>query len=229
MTQDLGLASFNRWMDGRRRLVSQALSRVDLPADARVIDVACGDGELSRSVQRCVGGRLVLNDLSRSECAAARLETATVVNGSVTRLPFRDSSADLTLAFEIIEHFPVWQGRAVIAELARITKPGGQLLLSTPSRYSLESIKGMLRYFVDGTVWNSRDDTHKTIYSLRAIERAILPWFVLDAHYGYFLVPEFRHLTTPLTHRITSCRFGLDFHHKLMIVATRRDVKTTLR
>lgn len=45
-------------------------------------------------------------------------------------LPYPDASFDLVAAFDILEHLE--DDRAVTAELARITVPGGRLLLSTP-------------------------------------------------------------------------------------------------
>ncbi len=50
--------------------------------------------------------------------------------GNVTALPFADQSFDLVAAFDIIEH--VEDDATAFAELARVCRPGGVLLLSVP-------------------------------------------------------------------------------------------------
>lgn len=48
------------------------------------------------------------------------------------RLPFADSSFDLAVAFQVIEHTD--DDAAFLAELRRVLKPGGVCLLTTPNR-----------------------------------------------------------------------------------------------
>jgi ubiquinone/menaquinone biosynthesis C-methylase UbiE len=50
--------------------------------------------------------------------------------GNVTRLPYGDESLDLIIASEIIEHMP--EPDVVVGEMARVLKPGGQLILTMP-------------------------------------------------------------------------------------------------
>jgi SAM-dependent methyltransferase len=50
----------------------------------------------------------------------------------VTRLPVPDGHADLYVSFETIEH--VADDRGVVAEAARVLKPSGTFLCSTPNR-----------------------------------------------------------------------------------------------
>jgi SAM-dependent methyltransferase len=53
-----------------------------------------------------------------------------VTLGEVTALPFADASFDLVCALDIIEH--VDDEKGALAEISRVTKPGGTLLISTP-------------------------------------------------------------------------------------------------
>ena len=49
----------------------------------------------------------------------------------VARLPFEDASADVVLAGEIIEH--IVDTESFLREIARVLRPGGAVLLSTPN------------------------------------------------------------------------------------------------
>ncbi len=50
--------------------------------------------------------------------------------GNVTHLPYADESLNLIIASEIIEHMP--EPERVVGEIARVLKPGGQLVLTMP-------------------------------------------------------------------------------------------------
>jgi 2-polyprenyl-3-methyl-5-hydroxy-6-metoxy-1,4-benzoquinol methylase len=52
--------------------------------------------------------------------------------GSVLQLPFRDGAFDVLLSTEVIEHTP--DPRAALTELARVVKPGGRLVVTTPCK-----------------------------------------------------------------------------------------------
>jgi SAM-dependent methyltransferase len=69
-------------------------------------------------------------DISVPALAALRARGGDVVQGQVTALPFADQSFDLVCALDIIEH--VEDDLGALAELTRVVRPGGTLLLSTP-------------------------------------------------------------------------------------------------
>ena len=50
--------------------------------------------------------------------------------GNISDLPYRDGSLDLVVASEVIEHVP--EPEQIIKEMARVLRPGGQLLLTMP-------------------------------------------------------------------------------------------------
>jgi SAM-dependent methyltransferase len=53
---------------------------------------------------------------------------------STTALPYPDATFDLVVAREVIEHIPVAELGPAIAEMKRVLRPGGGLLLTTPSK-----------------------------------------------------------------------------------------------
>ncbi|HEX3848964.1 MAG TPA: class I SAM-dependent methyltransferase [Steroidobacteraceae bacterium] len=76
-----------------------------------------------------IGGTQFL-DISTSALAPLRSRGAQVVQGQITAMPFADQSFDLVCALDIIEH--VDDDARALEELARVTRAGGTILLSTP-------------------------------------------------------------------------------------------------
>ena len=104
--------------------------RERIPAGAQVLDAGCGGGRVFRynlhSPARIVG-------IDRTEEPRGNPNIDRPVRGDIGALPFRDASFDAVLASHVMEHLPQ-PGRAV-AEMARVLKPGGIVLLLTPNRF----------------------------------------------------------------------------------------------
>ena len=104
----------------------------------RVADAACGAGYGSEMLLREGRAAQVEGfDLSTDAVENARQQYAATEQlrfevGDVTRLPVTDGVYDVCVSFETIEHVPNDVG--VIAEAARILKPTGRFLCSTPNR-----------------------------------------------------------------------------------------------
>jgi 2-polyprenyl-6-hydroxyphenyl methylase / 3-demethylubiquinone-9 3-methyltransferase len=95
---------------------------------AVLLDAGCGGGLLAPHVQR-LDYRHVGVDLRRSGLEQAAARGITAIVGDVTALPLADGVADVVVAGEILEHVPDLPG--TVAELARVLRPGGLLLLDT--------------------------------------------------------------------------------------------------
>jgi 2-polyprenyl-3-methyl-5-hydroxy-6-metoxy-1,4-benzoquinol methylase len=107
----------------------------------RVLDSGCGSGygaaELALSALSVVG-----LDLSTDAVAYAQRNfpgpNLRFTAGSCTQLPFRDTSFDIVVAFEVIEHLDNYTG--FLDECARVLTAQGLLLVSSPNRlYYTES------------------------------------------------------------------------------------------
>ena len=115
----------DRWW---RRMVAQA---VDARAGERVLDVAAGTGTSSLAVHR---GRAptAWPATSRSACWAWACSVGAgpdleFVAGDAMRLPFRDAAFDaVTISFGLRN---VADHQAALAELLRVTRPGGRLVV----------------------------------------------------------------------------------------------------
>src|SRR5436305_8740008 len=107
----------------------------------RVLDAGCGAGygaaELAHVAQTVMG----------IDCAAEavgfarehyRLPNLQFEQASCTALPHKDSSFDLVVGFEVIEHLENW--RDFLREVRRVLAPDGQFIVPTPNKlYYTES------------------------------------------------------------------------------------------
>jgi ubiquinone/menaquinone biosynthesis C-methylase UbiE len=95
------------------------------------LDLGAGDGRLTALLH---AQRLTAVDVSEValERARKRLPAAEIVKvGPDERLPFDDSSFDLVLCAETIEH--VRDTQLFLSEIRRVLRPGGRLALTTPA------------------------------------------------------------------------------------------------
>ena len=120
-------------MDRRWRLrAARELRPILERADARVLDLCCGTGDLAFSLAREGRARIVGADFSHTMLVRAKQKAAAQVNGSAVvpffeadalYLPFADGSFDLvTTAFG---YRNLANYEAGLREIARVLKPGG--------------------------------------------------------------------------------------------------------
>jgi SAM-dependent methyltransferase len=102
----------------------------------RVLDLGSGSGYgtafLGRAGVAAVGLDRVAADASH------RAAGAHFVRGDVTRAPFRGDSFDLVASFQVIEHLE--DPSDYLAQMARLLRPGGTALLTTPNRLTSDGV-----------------------------------------------------------------------------------------
>jgi SAM-dependent methyltransferase len=111
----------------------------------RALEVGCGPAELTALLHRLEGGpREVMSlDIGRGFVPLARSIVEAnggsfrFVVGDAIRLPFAKASFDLVVTTEMIEHVPAWP--EFLGEAARVLRPGGTLMISTPTRAGFHS------------------------------------------------------------------------------------------
>jgi 2-polyprenyl-6-hydroxyphenyl methylase/3-demethylubiquinone-9 3-methyltransferase len=111
--------------------LAEARAALVPPADrpgAVLVDAGCGGGLLAPHVRR-LGYRHVGVDVRRSGLEQAAARGIAAVTGDVTALPLATGSADVVVAGEILEH--VTDRSGTVAELARVLRPGGLVVLDT--------------------------------------------------------------------------------------------------
>jgi 2-polyprenyl-6-hydroxyphenyl methylase / 3-demethylubiquinone-9 3-methyltransferase len=94
--------------------------------DAVLVDLACGGGLMAPHVAR-LGYRHVGVDIGLAGLRLAAAHGVQPVRGSVLQVPLADGCADVVVAGEILEH--VEDDVGVLAECARLLRPGGTLVI----------------------------------------------------------------------------------------------------
>ncbi|MFO1185758.1 MAG: methyltransferase domain-containing protein [Bauldia sp.] len=95
-----------------------------------VLDVGCGVGRM-HPLLAPLAGSLAGTDLSAEALARARADNPAVDyrTGSDGALPFADAAFDVTLAVCVAHHVPPADRPAFIAEMVRVTRPRGLVVL----------------------------------------------------------------------------------------------------
>ncbi len=137
---------FDRWREGRIWQEREQGERLRLIAHyggalpgRRILDLGGGMG--GTSVALGLAGAVPLAfEYNREYCdiiglRAARYDLALpVVNGAGEALPFADGSFDLAICWDVVEH--VQDPERLLAELARVLRPGGRALVTVINRYA---------------------------------------------------------------------------------------------
>jgi SAM-dependent methyltransferase len=102
--------------------------------DATVVEAGCGEG---------YGGQ-VLSDAGAALVVGVDLDGPTLrhvgstyagvapVRANLVALPLETASADLVVSAQVVEH--LWDQEGFVSECARVLRPGGRLVLTTPNR-----------------------------------------------------------------------------------------------
>lgn len=153
------------WHDTKRWLIREYLRP---GPDDRVLDVGCGSGVVAAAiadspVRECIG---VDGNPDAIAFAENQLQRSNLrfVHGLVDELDFADASFDACCCLELIEHIHEPQGRALVASIWRLLRPGGRLLITTPNyRSAWPLIEWGLDYL--GAVPKLVGDQHVAFYS----------------------------------------------------------------
>jgi SAM-dependent methyltransferase len=124
---------------GYHRLIDDLEAGVVLPlaAGRTVLEVGCGTGLVLERVA-AVAAEARGIDLSPGMLARARARGLAVDEGSATALPYADASFDLTYSFKVLAHVPELD--RALAEMARVTRPGGHVVFELYNRRSLRYV-----------------------------------------------------------------------------------------
>ncbi len=101
-----------------------------------ILDVGAGDGVLLARVGAPAARRVAV-DLADDALAKIRERGLEAVKADFENdaLPFADGTFDVTMCLDVLEH--VFDPSSLLAEIARVTAPGGRVVLAVPNAFNL--------------------------------------------------------------------------------------------
>jgi SAM-dependent methyltransferase len=179
--------------------VKRALSLAgrDLDSFRAILDFGCGCGRVLRYFRSLAPGRdLQATDLDPEAVAWCQEHLgsfATVVLcGEDPPLPYADARFDLVLAISVFSHLPAERQFAWLAELSRVTRPGGLLVASVHGEALLdapehaetrEALRREGLLYLRGPATAGLPDYYRSTYHTREyVQRAWKPYFELVHH-----------------------------------------------
>lgn len=145
--------SYDAAADLQRRVGERLMALAAIPPQARVLDAGCGTGHFSRC-WRAAGHEVWALDLAPGMVQQAQaLDSADrYLTGDIEALPLPDAVVDVafsSLAVQWCDALP-----AALAELYRVTRPGGVILFSTLAAGSLSELAQAWQQIDGGTHTN---------------------------------------------------------------------------
>lgn len=98
-----------------------------------VLEAGCGEGYGADLIAE-VAHRVIALDYDETTVAhvRARYPRVDIRQANLAELPLPDESVDVVVNLQVIEH--LWDQAKFVQECARVLRPGGQLIVSTPNR-----------------------------------------------------------------------------------------------
>jgi ubiquinone/menaquinone biosynthesis C-methylase UbiE len=126
------------WMRRLIRLAGGALNRPGL-----VLDNGCGPATLHRFLPEHAE-RIVGLDLSMGMLREGRAYAGRLVQGDCRFLPFEDGAFELIFARSLLHHLP--DPAAGVAEMHRVLRPGGRVVLTDTNKTALSTLPRRIAY-----------------------------------------------------------------------------------
>ncbi|KUF19175.1 class I SAM-dependent methyltransferase [Streptomyces silvensis] len=145
----------------------------------KVLDIGCGTGRFTVPMAD-KGAQVSGLDISRSmlEVAERKLHerglSADLREGDMAHLPFPDASFDTVTSMLALMHIPLADRPAVFAEVQRVLRPGGRMLLGVKNSVFEEMFTGDRFASVDVTDVESKQ---LLFTNTRSGEEYVAPWY----------------------------------------------------
>ncbi|MGZ4620116.1 MAG: class I SAM-dependent methyltransferase [Frankiaceae bacterium] len=125
-----GISEENYWF---RRHEAAYLTLRPFAAGAVVLEAGCGEG-YGGALLAATANKVIAVDTDQQAAvhAARGYPTMDVVRADLHRLPLADGSIEVVSCMQVVEHLKDQEG--FLAECARVLRPAGVLLLTTPNR-----------------------------------------------------------------------------------------------
>jgi len=100
-------------------------------ANARVLDIGCGIGMYTRAFRQ-VSSAVYGIEIEHERAIEARNSVVGIAEAPGEKLPFPNDTFDVVFSHEVLEH--VLDDRACTAEMVRVARVGGRIVIFVPNR-----------------------------------------------------------------------------------------------
>lgn len=158
---------------------------IEIATNKNVLDIACGEGYgsnfLAKNATSVIGVDIDAESINHAKNKYTK-QNLTFIIGSANKIPVSDSSIDLAVSFETIEHHD--KHIEMLLELKRVLKSDGILIISSPDKatYS-KSIKNENHFHV-------KELHKKEFQSLLNQHFKYVKMFNQNVSYNSIIVPE---------------------------------------
>lgn len=109
----------------------------------RVLDAGCGEGDLTEALTKQIDGVFAFDiSVSAAKLIRQRLPQVPVCVADAMNMPYKDDYFDTVIAANLFEH--VESPCGLLRECWRVLKPGGLVVISTPSRYRTANFRRVI-------------------------------------------------------------------------------------
>ena len=125
------------WRDGQQRRLDMIVKFAGERIKGRVLENGCGVGMYVEKMTE-LGGDVIGLEYDFDRARDAKMNSEKIINAAGEFLPVPPSTFDLILSHEVIEH--VQDDHAAIAEMIRVLRVGGRVVIFCPNRgYPVET------------------------------------------------------------------------------------------
>ena len=163
----------------KQRKLAELVGALGATEGLRCLDLGSDNGVVSLLLRER-GGSWASGDLTEQAVASIRsLVGDDVHRVAGGRLPFADAAFDRVIVVDMLEHVPDEQ--TFVRELARVTKPGGRLVVNTP--HLKRSLLRRVRHALGQT--DAKHGHLRPGYTPERLRELLAPAFELERHKSY--------------------------------------------
>lgn len=154
------------WLDNFITQVRYKRIQKLIPPESRLLDLGCGyHGELLHALMSTIRHGLGI-DLTTKQSSTKKIKLLSAPVDSV--LPAKSTSFDIVTSLAVIEHLD--HPEVMLSEAHRVLRPGGKLILTTPSLYG-KPILDFLAWL--GLISRTEIHDHKRYYLRSSLSHAL--------------------------------------------------------
>lgn len=147
----------------RKMRIRRVLPYIRQHPNCRLLDIGCGwDAKFLKAVEPYIGSGIGV-DFKAPDIAGGKIRTERLTLQN--RLSYADASFDLVTMLAVLEHLE--QPEAILREIHRVLRPGGQLVLTVPSKAARPVLEFLA--FRLGVVSRAEIADHKVYYDRESL------------------------------------------------------------